>query len=218
MSLTSCKECLLSTYSLICWGLLQIVVSWIHTWRSRKSQTLNYQLFTEHLLVHSFSVQMMALFGRKLQYILSSVNCMKKGVRINQTSLREFEVYWRTYPMILHVIAAHHTSAWRSQLGPSCTACWFLECWYILFMFPLHISDASSKKNTNIGLWNPQTIDFCSHLQYQFLASQSEGKSSFMIVTLYSNNFKSSVAVWAETSDTPFWLVKRHKVLWGANC
>jgi len=159
---------------------------------------------------------MMALFGRKLQYIfLSSVYCMKKGVRINKTSLREFEVYWRTYPMILHVIAAYLTSAWRSQMGPSCTAYWFLERWYALFMFPLHISDALSKKNINIGLWNPQTTDFCSCLHYQFLASRCEGKSSFMTVTLYSNNFKSSVAMWAEASDTSFWLVKRYKVFLG---
>jgi len=140
---------------------------------------------------------------------------MKKGVQINQTSLREFKVYWRTYPMILHVIAADLTAAWRSQMETSCTACWFLECWYILFMFSPHISYALSKKKTETGSWNPQTTDFCSHLQYQFLASQSERKSSYMTVTLYSNNFKSSVAVWVEASDTPFWLVKRQKVFWG---
>lgn len=139
---------------------------------------------------------------------------MKKGVRINQTSLLEFVVYWRTRLMILLLISAHITSAWRSQIGLSCTACWFLEYWYI-FMFPLHVSDAASKKNTNIRSRNPQTTDFCSHLQYQCLASQSEEKCSFMTVTLYSNNFKSSVAVWAEASDTPFWLVKRHKIFWG---
>lgn len=104
-------------------------------------------------VIVKFSVQMMALFSRKLQWIfLSSVNCMKKGFWINQTSLWEFEVYWRTYPMILHVITSRLTSAWRSQMGPSCTVCWFLEHWYILFVFPLHISDALSKKNTNIGL------------------------------------------------------------------
>lgn len=40
-------------------------------------------------------------------------------------------------------------------------------------------------------------------------------KEIFYDCTLYSYNFKSSVTVWAEASDTPFWLVKRHKVFWG---
>jgi len=48
--------------------------------------------------------------------------------------------------MILHVIAADLTAAWRSQMETSCTACWFLECWYMLFMFSPHISYALSKK------------------------------------------------------------------------
>ena len=149
---------------------------------SHRTWIISCQLNTSFGAVVKFFMQMMALFGRKLQYIfLSSVNYMKV-VWINQTSLREFVVYWRTHPMILHVISAHLTSAWRSQMLPSCTVFWFLEHWYILFMFLLHISDATSKKNMNIWSLNPQTTDFCGHLQYQFLASQSEGKRSFMTV------------------------------------